>query len=210
MKENMIYYTNQYQLRDSLLKRMNEIIEGQKNSKNSVLLFGDSLIENLKYMALSFNDLVDNCGIAGITVDMLLHFVDEGVIKYNPKKVFILAGTNDLGETVMRSPREIAIMLKELVELIQRNLPMCKVYCLSLIPCIEEKQSYKSLNQTIRSNEIIGIVNKQISFFLREQFVDVYDSFLKDNEVDESLYEDGLHLNQKGYETLIQKLLKYV
>lgn len=44
---------------------------------------------------------------------MLLHFVDEGVIKYQPKNVFIMIGTNDLGNTTMTSPREIALNVKK-------------------------------------------------------------------------------------------------
>ena len=46
---------------------------------------------------------------------MLLNFIDEGVIKYQPKQVVIMIGTNDLGDTVMESPRDIALNVKEIV-----------------------------------------------------------------------------------------------
>ena len=57
---------------------------------------------------------------------MLLHFVDEGVIKYHPNHVFILIGTNDLGNTEMKSPREIALNVKEMCEIIHYNIKDCK------------------------------------------------------------------------------------
>ena len=62
-----------------------------------------------------------NCGIAGITSGMLLNFIDEGVIKYQPKNVVLMIGTNDLGNTVMESPRDIALNVKETIEIIHYN-----------------------------------------------------------------------------------------
>ena len=43
---------------------------------------------------------------------MLLHFIDEGVLKFKPKQLVYMIGTNDLGKTVMQSPKDITIMLK--------------------------------------------------------------------------------------------------
>ena len=65
---------------------------------------------------------------------MLLHFVDEGVLKYEPEQVFLMIGTNDLGNTLMLSPRDIALNVKELIEIIHYNLPHCKIHLLSCIP----------------------------------------------------------------------------
>ena len=49
---------------------------------------GDSITE---YFDLErFMPAIDhkyNCGIGGITSNMLLHFVDEGVLKYEPEQV---------------------------------------------------------------------------------------------------------------------------
>ena len=53
-----------------------------------------------------------NCGIAGITSGMLLYFIDESVIKFQPKQLVYMIGTNDLGKTVMLSPRDIAVNIK--------------------------------------------------------------------------------------------------
>ena len=116
MRENMKYDTNKYQLRESVLKRMLQIISHQKyKERNGTVFYGDSITE---YFDLErFMPAIDhkyNCGIGGITSNMLLHFVDEGVLKYEPEQVFLMIGTNDLGNTLMLSPRDIALNVKEL------------------------------------------------------------------------------------------------
>ena len=45
-----------------------------------------------------------------------------------------MIGTNDLGNTLMLSPRDIALNVKELIEIIHYNLPHCKIHLLSCIP----------------------------------------------------------------------------
>ena len=92
MRQNMKFDTNIYQLRESVLKRMIQIIQQQRYiEENSIVFYGDSIIEYYDVEHI-FRHLgpVYNCGIGGITSDMLLHFVDEGVIKYHPSQVFIL------------------------------------------------------------------------------------------------------------------------
>ena len=146
MRENMKYDTNKYQLRESVLKRMLQIISHQKyKGPAGTVFYGDSITE---YFDLErFMPAIDhkyNCGIGGITSNMLLHFVDEGVLKYEPEQVFLMIGTNDLGNTLMLSPRDIALNVKELIEIIHYNLPHCKIHLLSCIPCIEDQHGYKS------------------------------------------------------------------
>ena len=54
---------------------------------------------------------------------MLLHFIDEGVLKFKPRQLVYMINTNDLGKTVMQSPKDITINVKELVETVHYNLP---------------------------------------------------------------------------------------
>src|SRR5699024_2927587 len=120
MKESMHYLTNYYQLREFVLIRMLEIIKQRYYAKeNGVVFFGDSITQYCdldRYYPEILNKY--NCGLAGISSKILLNFIDEGVIKFKPNKVVIMIGTNDLGDTVMESPRDIALNVKEMVELI--------------------------------------------------------------------------------------------
>ncbi|MGL5149114.1 MAG: SGNH/GDSL hydrolase family protein, partial [Clostridium sp.] len=139
MRENMLYNPSIYQLRELQLKRMLSIIEGNRCCKeNGVLFIGDSITEFMDIANyFPFINNFNNCGIAGITSKALLWFVDEGVIKYKPNHVVLMVGTNDLGNTLMSSPREIALNIKSFVEIIFRNLKDIKVTIISPLPCDE-------------------------------------------------------------------------
>ena len=140
MKESMHYLTNYYQLREFVLIRMLEIIKQRYYAKEKgVVFFGDSITQYCdldKYYPEILNKY--NCGLAGISSKILLNFIDEGVIKFKPNKVVIMIGTNDLGDTVMESPRDIALNVKEMVELIHYNCKECKIYVVSPLPCLEK------------------------------------------------------------------------
>jgi len=214
MRENMKYDTNVYQLRESFLTRMLEIISQQKNHQDGgTVFFGDSITEFFdveKYM--SEIDHKYNCGIHGMTSDMLLHFVDEGVIKYQPSQVFIMIGTNDLGNTTMTSPREIALNVKEMVEIIHYNLPTCCIYIVSCIPCLENQHGYKTTKQGMRSNDLLKMIFKEYKHVIPYEYVHFINVFPalcnKKGQPIENYYIDGLHINDQGYFVLSEAIKK--
>lgn len=197
----MIFDTDVYQIREDLLERMLEIIHNQREA--DVLFYGDSITRYMDIKKYFSFDAV-NCGIVGITSEMLLHFVDEGVIKYRPKKVFIMVGTNDMGNTVMASPRQIAMNVKALVEIIHQNLPQTKIYLISCIPCVEKFHGYQYKKEGIRSNDTLKMVlqeYRRVIPYHYVTFIDVFDSLLDEKgDSIEDCFIDGLHLNDKGYE----------
>lgn len=217
MKEDMKYNPRFYQLRESQIKRMLEIIDKRKNCiENSLVFFGDSNIE-LMNVDKYFSHLGKcyNTGISGFTTSELLYFVDEAVLKYKPKLVVLTAGTNDLGETVMRSPREIAMNMYNIVDIISKNINDIKILLISPIPCIEEKHGFKYTKRGVRSNELLKLISKEYRSLINlpnVTFVPTYEAFVEEDEkVKEEYYAlDGLHLNERGYKVycgIIQKWL---
>lgn len=206
MKENMKYLTNHYQIRDFVLVRMLEILHQNRTAKpGGVVFFGDSITQYCdldKYYPEIDNKY--NCGIAGINARMLLNFIDEGVIKYQPDKVVIMVGTNDLGNTVMESPRDIALVIKEMVEIIHYNCLNAKIYLVSNIPCLEKYQGYKATKQGLRSNDILKMIFKEYKNVIPYEyvtFINAYSSLCnKKGEPIEEYFIDGLHINEKGYQ----------
>lgn len=205
MRENMKYDTNRYQLRDYVLERMVDIIHQQKDiQKGGTVFYGDSLTQYFDvHKHMSDKEPVYNCGIAGITSDMLLNFIDEGVLKYEPKEVFLMVGTNDLGNTIMASPRDIALHMKEIIEIIHYNLPECQIHLISCIPCIEKLHGYKYTKSGIRSNEVLKMIYKEYQRVIPYDyvhFINVYQALCnKKGEPVENYYLDGLHINEEGY-----------
>ena len=210
MRESMIYNPCIYQLREKTLHRMIDIIEQRKKSKsNKTVLFGDSIFELYDVQRFIATDTVYNCGIGGATTDELLWFVDEAVIKYQPSKVILHVGTNDLGNTVMNSPRKIAMNINILIQVIHRNLPKCQIYVFSPLPCLKQ-QDYDHTNG-IRCNHFI----KEIMYFLKEYMefgtlINIYDNFMNENEANKELYQDGLHPNDEGYKIITKSIIKII
>lgn len=205
MKYNPCYY----QLREGQLQRMLAIVQQTKTAKkNGVVFFGDSITEmyNLsKYFPKIKN--VYNCGIGGATSNELLWIVDEAVIKYQPKIVVMMIGINDLGNTVMFSPKDIAVNVKNIIDLIRGNCPDTQIILLSTLPCIETLRDYHHV-PGIRCNDLVAMIFKQYQELIIDQkttLLSVFDDFINSqNEALVEYYQDGLHLNDKGYQHLTQ------
>ena len=201
MREQMIYNPGIYQLREDALKRMLDIIYNQKTAQpGQRVFFGDSIIEFYDMNQYFPEKTIYNCGIAGATTDELLWIVDEAVIKYKPAQVLLHVGTNDLGNTVTHSPRQIASNIQMLVSIIQKNLPNCRITILSPLPCDEDIQGYPHA-RGIRSNAFLKDIYEHFVEYLGDSvnYINAFDSFVNKKEL---LLEDGLHPNEKGYQLL--------
>ena len=207
----MIYNPNFYQLRDYQIDTIAKVMKKNRDSKpDGVLFFGDSITE--WYDIEKYYPDVEvkyNCGVAGSTSESLMWICDEAVIKYKPKVMVFLVGTNDLGNTNMRSPREIAMNVKNIFDLITGNLNDIKIIHVSTLPCNEELHG-EAAGKVMRTNKNIKIVNDEyleiIKNFKNVTFINAYEKFIdkETNNITESLSEDGLHLTKDGYELLTE------
>lgn len=210
----MIYNPNFYQLRDYQIDTIAKIMRNNRDSKpNGILFFGDSITEMYdieKYypeIKIKYNS-----GVSGSTSESLMWICDEAVIKFKPKVMVFLVGTNDLGNTNMRSPREIAMNVKNLFDLISGNLKDIKIIHVSTLPCNEELHG-ETAGKIMRSNKIIKAVNEEylemLKSFKNVIFINAFEEFIdKDtNNIKNNLSEDGLHLTKEGYD-LLTKIIK--
>lgn len=209
----MIYNPNYYQLRDYQIDTIAKIIKKNKDSKSGgVLFFGDSITEWYDIEKYFPNiDIKYNSGVAGSTSESLMWFCDEAVIKYKPSILVMLVGTNDLGNTNMRSPREIALNVKKIVDLVKGNLTNIKIIVISTLPCNEELHG-EAAGKFMRTNSNIRVLNEEykeaLKVFDNVTFIDIFEQFLnKDtNNIKDNFSEDGLHLTKEGYDLLTKNI----
>jgi len=207
MRETMKYNPCYYQLREGQLERMLTIVKQTKTAKKGgVVFFGDSITE--MYNLDKFYPDIDikyNCGIGGGTSEELLWMVDEAVIKYQPKAVVLMIGINDLGNTVMLSPRDITFYVKKIIDLIRGNCPDTQILLLSTLPCVEALRSYHQV-PGIRCNDLVKMIYElyqEVIIDSKTVLIDIFKDFIdENNEALTAYYQDGLHLNDKGYERL--------
>lgn len=209
MRRGMEYNPRYYQMREFQLERMLAIVRANQDAKpGGVVFFGDSLTEFCDVERWYPGIGAYNCGIGGGTSQELLWMVDEGVVKYRPRAVVIMVGTNDMGNTLMGSPKDIAFNIREIVEMILGCLPACRVLVCSPTPCIERLEGRASGKDVLRSNDLLGRVLPQCRDMIRDErvaFVDVTPAFFDESgRQREELYRegDGLHINDEGYRAL--------
>ncbi|WP_027383215.1 SGNH/GDSL hydrolase family protein [Epilithonimonas caeni] len=188
-------------------QKQNQEVLSQNVAPNSVLM-GDSITEGWFATDPGFftkNNFVGR-GISGqVTSQMLLRF-REDVIKLKPKRVIILAGTNDIAEN--QGPISLDKVFGNIVsmaELAKAN--NIKVVLCSVLPAYDFpwRKDMQPADKVIALNKMI----KDYALKNHITYVD-YHSVLKDekNGLPKEIAEDGIHPNKSGYEKMEAILMK--
>lgn len=145
-------------------------------------------------------------GISGQTSSQMLLRFREDVINLRPKKVVILAGTNDIAEnTGPISLDKVFGNIVSMAELAKAN--KIRVVLCSVLPAYD----FPWRKNMFPANKVIEL-NKMIKNYAAKNkipFVD-YHSAMKDtqNGLPKIYSEDGIHPNKKGYEVMESVLMK--
>ena len=174
-----------------------------KTENKHVVFTGSSSIRIWENLFEIFKDsTIVNTGFGGSKASDLLYYIDELVINFNPKKVVIYEGDNDIS-----SGQEINFIYKNILKIIERikdKNDKIKIILISAKPSISRwhlKDKYIQLNQKYRD-----LANK--SDFI--EFADTWSAMIENGVLKKNIFiEDGLHLNEKGYE-IWEKTLKEV
>lgn len=213
------YITKKDKIDESINIQKKEIIAA-KNTVNykreNIVLLGDSITdfyETDRY----FKDLpVINSGTSGFQTKDILNLLKERVYIYNPTKVFLLIGTNDIAFTDLTN-EELVANIEEIVIRIKKNRPNTKIYVESIYPVngnTEDNDIVVGYMVGKRENDRIKKVNNLIAEICKKQkvtYIDMY-SLLIDEEgnLDLDYTVDGLHISDKGYEIITDKLMSYI
>lgn len=184
-------------------------LEDIKEKYTNYLFLGDSITE---YYDLDkyFPDMpVVNSGVAGDTTEDILDNMKERVYDYNPSKVFILIGTNDLRDD--KSVEVVVENIKKIIDGIKQNRKVAEIYLESIYPV------NKGINKSVvglRDNDDINEINEQIEEYADNEditFINTHELLVDDDGLlNEDYTADGLHLNDKGYEVVSKTLKKYL
>lgn len=159
------------------------------------------LKENCKYNLI-------NKGINGNTSTDILFRFTEDVINNNPKKVFILCGTNDLlsNKPVENIISNIILMITESLE--NKITPIIGIPPI-IIPdiayklfCPTDTYKYCYANLIILREALLSTCDD-----LNINFVDLYT--LTSNNINTNIFLDGIHLNSPG-NILVANYLKTI
>lgn len=191
------------------VKIVTKIKEKEVIPENIVFL-GDSITHRYdleKYYG--DNSQMVNSGEESNTTDDILNNLKERVYNYNPSKVFLLIGTNDIENG--KEVDEIVDNIKKIVEEIKDNRPKTKIYIESVYPV--DNDNKKGMAGDRKNSEIENINTKLEEYCQKEKisFIDIYSKLLGDEgNMKQEYTEDGLHISEEGYNIITDKLNEYI
>ena len=164
------------------------------NSKETIVFTGSSSIRFWEDIQERFpNRQVLNTGFGGSQFSDLTHYLDQLILNYNPVKVFIYEGDNDI--FAKKRPRKIMETAEGILERLQQSKPNMEIVLISAKPSISRwkfRGRYKRLNRKL---------SKLAAETDKVDFVDVWYPMLDKRKVKQDIFvEDGLHMNTKGYD----------
>lgn len=187
-----------------------ERLERYTYNKESIVFLGDSITSRCDLNKYFPNYNVYNSGIAGNMTKNILENMENRVFVYNPTKVFILIGTNDLVYSGLDNDG-IKNNIEEIINKIYEKNSNTKIYLESIYPV------NTSLNKEIvetRTNDNIKDLNNKIEKICDNNkctYINMYDNLTDKNGNMKRIYTvDGLHLNKIGYKVVTNKLTKYL
>ncbi|SHK06385.1 SGNH/GDSL hydrolase family protein [Epilithonimonas mollis] len=188
-------------------EKQNQEVLSKNIAPNSVFM-GDSITEGWFSTDPGFfteNNFVGR-GISGQVTSQMLLRLREDVIKLKPKRVIILAGTNDIAEN--QGPISLDKVFGNIVSMADlAKANNIKVILCSVLPAYDFpwRKDLQPADKVIALNKMI----KDYAVKNKITYVD-YHSALKDdkNGLPKEIAEDGIHPNKLGYEKMEAILMK--
>lgn len=172
-------------------------------SRKTVVFTGSSSIKLWKDLEASFPQYqIINTGFGGSQASDLARYIEPLILRYNPVKVFIYEGDNDI--SAGKSPRAILHTFKYIIAYLHERRPALQIVLIATKPSMARwslRRRYKRLNRKLHR---LAAAKSGV------YFADVWTPMFRKRALRSDLFrEDGLHLNDKGYELWYELLKSY-
>ncbi|MEK6154832.1 GDSL-type esterase/lipase family protein [Flavobacteriaceae bacterium 3-367] len=173
-------------------------------SKETIVFTGSSSVRLWKDLATIFPEQqIVNSGFGGSQASDLLIHSEKLILRFNPKKVFIYEGDNDISSK--KKPKRIIADIQQIIALVKEHNKATQIVLLSAKPSIARwhlRRKYRRLNRRIRE-----ICERDTNL----AFANVWDIMLNGRKLRTDLFiADGLHMNAKGYALWQEVITKYI
>ena len=198
------YYIYQWNKDETFRDEINEFKRLDKENfpgKGKILFTGSSSIRFWDSLEEDMEPLeVLNRGFGGAQISHVIHHFEVIVKPYNPKAIVFFCGTNDL--TALKTPEETVHDFKKFLSLVRNEFGNIKVYVIGIKPTVDrlyldkEERIFNSLVSSLASDDA----------YL--EYINIWDPMLNQDgsRMPELFIEDGLHMNEKGYEVWTKKV----
>ncbi len=200
-QEQVHKYTDYYYQRKSLFAEL-------PVTSDDIVFFGNSLTNGGRWHEIFDNPNIKNRGIVGDIVQGLYDRADL-ILNGQPKKIFLLIGTNDISHHV--GADSIAKALDKLITRIKKECPNTELYLQSLLPYNNDFKRYKNLfgeeNTVLEGN----VLYEQVARKHNVTWINLFPWFAdRECKLRKELTNDGVHLKENGYTIWRDEIARYV
>lgn len=164
----------------------------QMNAKADIVFFGDSLIYYGDFASVFPEKVVCNLGLRGDTLQGMKNRVEQ-VKLLKPKKVYLMAGINDVASN---SNVEFREQFELLIMTLRKQIPSTELLVFNMLPV-------NDVDFTIScKNEQILQCNEEIAFLCIKHclcFIDLFTVYEQSGIMPKNETIDGIHLTHKAY-----------
>ena len=186
------------------LKELRKLVNQKKDVENQLIFYGSSTIrlwKNIESDFSNFNSI--NLGFGGALVKDLTKNFENLFKSLNPKYLITYLGGNDL--TLGYSAKKISLKIVDFFEKVNTQFPNTLIINLSIKP------SFERIKDTKKIEEINSLIKAESKVNNKLIQLDFYHELMRGNKINSDFYlQDGLHLNNKGYQILIKKLKELI
>ena len=184
------------------MKDLKKLIIQKKEIAYQLVFYGSSTIrlwENIESDFSGFNSI--NLGFGGALVKDLKKNFEDLFKSLIPKSLITYLGGNDL--TLGYSANKISLKIIDFFKKVNKKFPNTLIVNLSIKPSFERIKDIEKIEEI---NTLIGLESKKNKKLIQ---LDFYNELMSGNKINSNFYlQDGLHLNNKGYQVIIKKLKK--
>lgn len=172
----------------------------EKNKENvlspKTIFYGSSSIRLWETLSEDFKEInAVNLGFGGSTLEACVWYFDRIVGVYNPNRIIIYAGDNDIGDG--KKPEEVYIFFKQLVEKVKKKFGHITCYFISIKPSVSRWELIDKIKYT---NMLIE--NEIVNHNQNWHYINIFNKMIDESGYPQKQYfeNDGLHLNVQGYQ----------
>lgn len=190
-----------------------EKVEVVKKLDNNYVFLGDSITYMYNLDKYYEGMPVVNSGGDGNQTSDILSDMSNRIYRYNPTKIFILIGTNDI--IYNKTEEQIVNNIKKIIENIHKNRPDCKVYVESIYPINDTDNEKISMHMVKnRKNSMIRKINDELKLMSSDldfTYINMYDKLTdEDGNLKLEYTKEGLHMTEEGYEVITKVIKSYI
>ncbi|MBW3600931.1 MAG: hypothetical protein KY475_27155 [Planctomycetes bacterium] len=185
---------------EDAIRRFEEQDAERPPEPGGVVFVGSSSIR-MWDLASSFPELdAVNRGFGGSQIADAIRFAHRIITPYRPRLVVLYAGDNDIASG--KTPEQVVADYRRFVETVHAKTPEARIAFLAIKPSLRRWELYDKMRE---ANERIAKIAESDE---RLEFVDIATPMLGANgrPRPELFLDDGLHLNEKGYEVWKDRL----